>query len=154
MFDVMPYKGTGTSILKSPDEASQLLDDHIVMTQSMSFSPYKKQFEERINTWENKLRLTQVHCPRGAGGVQIGACIGETVCLFGPLCKECQKIFLLFTSYLLIKPFCCLCSVLTLCKCCFSLQSNKMAGGVLQWCYCGDSSSLFPPADRMFWRSG
>ncbi|KAI1890876.1 hypothetical protein AGOR_G00158120 [Albula goreensis] len=58
-FDVLPYKDTGTHILKSPDEASQLLDDHIVMTQSMSFSPYKKQFEERISTWENKLRLTQ-----------------------------------------------------------------------------------------------
>ncbi|KAJ8259834.1 hypothetical protein GJAV_G00174010 [Gymnothorax javanicus] len=58
-FDVIPYKETGTHILKSPDEASQLLDDHIVMTQSMSFSPYKKQFEERISTWENKLRLTQ-----------------------------------------------------------------------------------------------
>lgn len=64
VFDVMPYKETGTHILKSPDEASQLLDDHIVMTQSMSFSPFKKQFEERISTWENKLRLTQVHCPR------------------------------------------------------------------------------------------
>ncbi|KAG7477961.1 hypothetical protein MATL_G00075170 [Megalops atlanticus] len=58
-FEVLPYKDTGTYILKSPDEASQLLDDHIVMTQSMSFSPYKKQFEERITTWENKLKLTQ-----------------------------------------------------------------------------------------------
>lgn len=60
-FDVMPYKETGTYILKSPDEASQLLDDHIVMTQSMSFSPFKKIFEARINTWESKLRMTQVH---------------------------------------------------------------------------------------------
>ena len=59
-FDVLPYKDTGTYILKSPDEASQLLDDHIVMTQSMSFSPYKKAFEERISTWEGKLRMTQV----------------------------------------------------------------------------------------------
>ncbi|XP_042561677.1 dynein axonemal heavy chain 1-like [Clupea harengus] len=58
-FDVLPYKDTGTYILKSPDEASQLLDDHIVMTQSMSFSPYKKAFEERISTWEGKLRMTQ-----------------------------------------------------------------------------------------------
>lgn len=58
--DVLPYKETGTYILKSPDEASQLLDDHIVMTQSMSFSPFKKTFEGRINTWESKLRLTQV----------------------------------------------------------------------------------------------
>ncbi|XP_063071051.1 dynein axonemal heavy chain 1 [Engraulis encrasicolus] len=58
-FDVLPYKETGTYILKSPDEASQLLDDHIVMTQSMSFSPYKKPFETRITTWESKLRTTQ-----------------------------------------------------------------------------------------------
>lgn len=61
LFDVLPYKDTGTYILKSPDEASQLLDDHIVMTQSMSFSPFKKFFEGRINTWESKLRMTQVH---------------------------------------------------------------------------------------------
>ncbi|KAI4880923.1 hypothetical protein NFI96_025448, partial [Prochilodus magdalenae] len=59
MFEVLPYKETGTYILKSPDEASQLLDDHIVMTQSMSFSPYKKPFEDRISTWESKLRMTQ-----------------------------------------------------------------------------------------------
>ncbi|XP_069045720.1 dynein axonemal heavy chain 1 isoform X1 [Lepisosteus oculatus] len=58
-FEVLPYKETGTFILKSPDEASQLLDDHIVMTQSMSFSPFKKPFEERISTWESKLRMTQ-----------------------------------------------------------------------------------------------
>ncbi|XP_032988956.1 dynein axonemal heavy chain 1 isoform X1 [Rhinolophus ferrumequinum] len=58
-FNVMPYKKTGTYILKSPDEASQLLDDHIIMTQSMSFSPYKKPFEQRISAWENKLKLTQ-----------------------------------------------------------------------------------------------
>ncbi|XP_029005758.1 dynein axonemal heavy chain 1 [Betta splendens] len=58
-FDVLPYKETGTYILKSPDEASQLLDDHIVMTQSMSFSPFKKAFEAQIDTWETKLRMTQ-----------------------------------------------------------------------------------------------
>lgn len=52
-FNVMPYKKTDTYILKSPDEASQLLDDHIIMTQSMSFSPYKKPFEQRISAWEN-----------------------------------------------------------------------------------------------------
>ncbi|XP_040850525.1 dynein heavy chain 1, axonemal [Ochotona curzoniae] len=59
VFNVLPYKDTDTYILKSPDEASQLLDDHIVMTQSMSFSPYKKPFEQRINSWETKLKLTQ-----------------------------------------------------------------------------------------------
>lgn len=56
----MPYKKTGTYILKSPDEASQLLDDHIVMTQSMAFSPFKKSLEGPINTWESKLKMTQV----------------------------------------------------------------------------------------------
>ncbi|XP_061731227.1 dynein axonemal heavy chain 1 [Nerophis ophidion] len=59
LFDLMAYKDTGTYILKSPDEALQLLDDHIVMTQSMSFSPYKKAFEAEINKWEGKLRTTQ-----------------------------------------------------------------------------------------------
>ncbi|KAL1763634.1 dynein heavy chain 1, axonemal isoform X1 [Sigmodon hispidus] len=59
LFNVLPYKETDTFILKSPDEASQLFDDHIVMTQSMSFSPYKKPFEQSINSWETKLKLTQ-----------------------------------------------------------------------------------------------
>ncbi|XP_038627172.1 dynein heavy chain 1, axonemal [Tachyglossus aculeatus] len=59
VFTVLPYKDTGTFVLKSPEEASQLLDDHLVMIQSMSFSPYKQPFEERIKTWETKLKLTQ-----------------------------------------------------------------------------------------------
>ena len=52
-------KFLGTFIIKSPDDASQLLDDHIVMTQSMNFSPFKKPFEERIVNWEKTLRVTQ-----------------------------------------------------------------------------------------------
>ncbi|XP_071943674.1 dynein axonemal heavy chain 1-like isoform X2 [Antedon mediterranea] len=59
LFEIMEYKDTGTFIMKGSDECTQLLDDHIVMTQSMSFSPYKKPFEDRINTWESKLRMTQ-----------------------------------------------------------------------------------------------
>ena len=46
--------------MKSAEETVQMLDDHIVMTQAMSFSPYKKPFEGRIMTLENKLRTTQV----------------------------------------------------------------------------------------------
>ena len=60
VFELLPYKETGTFIIKVSEDISQLLDDHIVMTQSMTFSPYKKPFEERINTWESKLRTTQV----------------------------------------------------------------------------------------------
>ena len=59
-FEVMSYKSTGTYIIKIGEEVSQLLDDHIVMTQSMSFSPYKQPFEERISKWESQLRITQV----------------------------------------------------------------------------------------------
>ena len=59
IMDVLAYKETGTYIIKVSDDCSQLLDDHIVMTQSMSFSPYKKPFEDRINTWEGKLVMTQ-----------------------------------------------------------------------------------------------
>ncbi|NXX67841.1 DYH1 protein, partial [Spizella passerina] len=58
-FSVVLYKNTNTYILKSTDDISQLLDDHIVLVQSMSFSPFKKPFEERMNLWETKLKITQ-----------------------------------------------------------------------------------------------
>ena len=57
--EILSYKETGTYIMKIGEEVGQQLDDHIVMTQAMSFSPYKKPFEMRIVTWENKLRITQ-----------------------------------------------------------------------------------------------
>ena len=60
ILEIVAYKETGTYIMKSGDETAQMLDDHIVMAQAMSFSPYKKPFEVRITTWENKLRLIQV----------------------------------------------------------------------------------------------
>lgn len=36
---------------------SQQLDDHIVMLQSMGFSPYKKPFEDRLAKWDTQLNL-------------------------------------------------------------------------------------------------
>ena len=36
---------------------TQMLDDHIVMTQAMGFSPFKKPFEDRITEWEQALSL-------------------------------------------------------------------------------------------------
>ena len=60
LMEISAYKETGTFIMKSNEETGQMLDDHIIMTQAMSFSPYKKPFEGRITTWENKLRTTQV----------------------------------------------------------------------------------------------
>ncbi|XP_054262356.1 dynein axonemal heavy chain 1-like [Macrosteles quadrilineatus] len=57
--DVSPYKATGTYIMKVTDDMVQMLDDHIVATQQLSFSPFKGAFEERLAEWEDKLRLTQ-----------------------------------------------------------------------------------------------
>ncbi|KAJ3324532.1 Dynein heavy chain 1, axonemal, partial [Blyttiomyces sp. JEL0837] len=57
--EIIPYKDTGTFIMRASDEIVRLLDDHIVMTQSMSFSPFKKPFAERIALWESKLRTVQ-----------------------------------------------------------------------------------------------
>ncbi|KXS21750.1 hypothetical protein M427DRAFT_107149 [Gonapodya prolifera JEL478] len=57
--EILPYKETGTFIMKASDEAIRMLDDHIVMTQSMSFSPFKKPFAERLHTWDTKLRIVQ-----------------------------------------------------------------------------------------------
>ncbi|EDQ91509.1 uncharacterized protein MONBRDRAFT_15298, partial [Monosiga brevicollis MX1] len=59
VLEIIDYKETGTCIMKSAEEAAQLLDDHIVMTQAMSFSPFKQPFEQRITSWDNKLRVTQ-----------------------------------------------------------------------------------------------
>lgn len=59
ILEILPYKETGTFIMKIGEDVSQLLDDHIVMTQSMSFSPYKKVFEDRIASWDSKLQMTQ-----------------------------------------------------------------------------------------------
>ncbi|XP_043269180.1 dynein axonemal heavy chain 1-like [Venturia canescens] len=57
--EVMPYKNSGTYIMKIPDEVLILLDDHIVSTQQISFSPFKGAFDNEIIQWENKLKLTQ-----------------------------------------------------------------------------------------------
>ncbi|VDD79452.1 unnamed protein product [Mesocestoides corti] len=59
IFEIQPYKTTGTYVIKITEEINQQLDDHIVLTQSLSFSPYKKPFEERIASWEKRLQITQ-----------------------------------------------------------------------------------------------
>nr|PNR26425.1 hypothetical protein PHYPA_031000 [Physcomitrium patens] len=54
---IIPYKSTKTYIMKIEDSTLQQLDDHIVLTQSMSFSPFKKPFEGIIDKWEALLVL-------------------------------------------------------------------------------------------------
>jgi dynein heavy chain, axonemal len=55
--DLLPYKTTGTHVLKGYDELTAILDEQITMTQAMMFSPYKAAFEERIEAWNAKLSL-------------------------------------------------------------------------------------------------
>ena len=57
--EIISYKDKGTYILKLSEDLIRQLDDHIVMTQSMSFSPFKKVFAERIATWESTLKNVQ-----------------------------------------------------------------------------------------------
>ena len=57
--EIISYKSTQTYIVKSVDEIMTLLDEHIVMSQGMQFSAYKKPFEERINKWCHKLQMVQ-----------------------------------------------------------------------------------------------
>jgi len=57
MLLVLEYRETGTYIVKIDETITQMLDDHIVMTQAMGFSPFKKTFEERIMEWEASLSL-------------------------------------------------------------------------------------------------
>ncbi|KAF2896698.1 hypothetical protein ILUMI_09479, partial [Ignelater luminosus] len=58
LMELTLYKSTGTYIMKVADEIQQMLDDHLVLTQQISFSPFKGAFSERIDEWEEKLRVT------------------------------------------------------------------------------------------------
>ena len=52
---IIPYRDTGTFVLKGVDEIQAVLDEHITMTQAMQFSNFKKPFEERIEKWGKTL---------------------------------------------------------------------------------------------------
>ena len=55
--DLLPYKNTGTHVLKGYDELTAILDEQITMAQAMMFSPFKAAFEERITKWNDTLSL-------------------------------------------------------------------------------------------------
>ena len=104
MLDVNNYKETGTYIMKCGDDTAQQLDDHIVMAQAMSFSPYKKPFEARISTWENKLRTTQVCVFVCESGLVGGICM----CLYmGRSRRDLAHIFSSFQIISLSKRHLC-----------------------------------------------
>ncbi|KAL0235780.1 hypothetical protein GEMRC1_002362 [Eukaryota sp. GEM-RC1] len=59
-FFIKDYAATKTYIMGGAEDIMQQLDDHIVMTQSMSFSPFKGPFEDRIANWESLLKTVQL----------------------------------------------------------------------------------------------
>ena len=58
-FSVLPAKGTDTWILGGFDKVQNLLDEHIVQSQAMQLSNFKKPFEARIEEWVKTLMLIQ-----------------------------------------------------------------------------------------------
>ncbi|CAL7945370.1 unnamed protein product [Xylocopa violacea] len=59
VMELLPYKTTGTYIIKIAEETMMLLENHILNVQQLAFSPLKTAFEDEINEWEQKLKLTQ-----------------------------------------------------------------------------------------------
>ncbi|CCW59976.1 unnamed protein product [Phytomonas sp. EM1] len=59
--NLKPHKETGCFIITKEvaDETQETLDEHTFITQSLSFSPFKKLFEEDIQEWEASLRTVQ-----------------------------------------------------------------------------------------------
>lgn len=49
-FELVPYKKI-SFVLKKTDEIQNLIDDHLLQTQSMQFSVFKKPFEQEIVDW-------------------------------------------------------------------------------------------------------
>ena len=55
-FDLAPYK-SNTCIVRGYDDIQATLDEHLVNTQVIQFSAFKKPFEEQIITWYAKLKM-------------------------------------------------------------------------------------------------
>jgi dynein heavy chain len=56
-FKTPDFKKSGTNTISAFDEAVNLLDEHIVTAQAMTFSPFNGPFKEEIEEWATKLLL-------------------------------------------------------------------------------------------------
>lgn len=54
-FELIPFKNT--FVIKNYDDINLILDEHIVNTQTMQFSPFKKPFETEIMEWYTQIKL-------------------------------------------------------------------------------------------------
>lgn len=55
-FTLKDYEKAKTYIIMGFDDVNDFLDEHIVQTQAMQFSPFKKPFEEEIIQWNDELK--------------------------------------------------------------------------------------------------
>lgn len=64
-------------MLKGVDDYMNLLDEHITMTQAMTFSTFKGPFEERIENWNNTLqaRIAKIHLLRTSYAMSTGSSV-------------------------------------------------------------------------------
>lgn len=58
-FSLKPFKKSGTCTVLGFDDAGAILDEQIVLTQTMQFSSFKKPFEEELEEWNNTLITVQ-----------------------------------------------------------------------------------------------
>ena len=61
-FTLKPFKKSGTCTVLGFDDAGAILDEQIVLTQTMQFSSFKKPFEEELEEWNNTLVMVQDVC--------------------------------------------------------------------------------------------
>jgi len=54
-FNLIDFKNSKTYFIAGFEDAMTILDEHIVTTQAMTFSPFKKPFEDKIEEWNTKL---------------------------------------------------------------------------------------------------
>ena len=83
-FGLKPFKNTGTSTVIGFDDAMVILDEHIVLTQTMNFSPFKGPFVQELEEWNDKM-------------LYVSDCIDEWMKCQGQL-MYLQPIFTLLTS--------------------------------------------------------
>jgi dynein heavy chain, axonemal len=50
-----PFRTSGTCTVLGFDDAINFLDEHLTLTQTLQFSPFKKPFEEEIEEWYRDL---------------------------------------------------------------------------------------------------
>jgi hypothetical protein len=58
-FEYAVWHATGTSVIRAVDDIQQMLEEHLVKTQSLATSPYIGPFEDRVKLWLEKLNLVQ-----------------------------------------------------------------------------------------------